>query len=97
MKTTFFKIFFAFALILSVGVFYSCSGDTSGTNSETEHVDEHHHDSEAHDHEGHSHEHEGADASESKYICPMECEGSAKEEPGSCPVCGMDLVLRSEL
>lgn len=26
------------------------------------------------------------------YICPMECEGSASNEPGKCPVCAMDLV-----
>ncbi|MBC3539409.1 heavy metal-binding domain-containing protein [Rufibacter sediminis] len=25
------------------------------------------------------------------YICPMECEGSASMEPGTCPVCKMDL------
>lgn len=28
-----------------------------------------------------------------KYYCPMQCEGNKKyPEPGSCPVCGMDLV-----
>ena len=26
----------------------------------------------------------------SAYICPMHCEGSGSEEPGKCPVCGMD-------
>lgn len=26
------------------------------------------------------------------YICPMECEGSASNTPGKCPVCAMDLV-----
>lgn len=31
---------------------------------------------------------------DSKYMCPMECEGSSVDEPGQCPVCGMDLVLR---
>lgn len=57
---------------------------------------------------GHSHEHEhgqnvengenpgDSDASKSKYMCPMECEGSNLEEAGQCPVCGMDLVLRSD-
>ena len=29
----------------------------------------------------------------STYICPMHCEGSGSEEPGKCPVCGMDYVL----
>lgn len=28
----------------------------------------------------------------STYICPMACEGSGSEEPGKCPVCGMDYV-----
>lgn len=28
----------------------------------------------------------------SAYICPMHCEGSGSEEPGVCPVCGMDYV-----
>ncbi len=27
------------------------------------------------------------------YMCPMECEGDKRyPEPGTCPVCGMDLV-----
>jgi hypothetical protein len=26
------------------------------------------------------------------YICPMNCENSASNEPGKCIVCGMDLV-----
>ena len=25
------------------------------------------------------------------YVCPMNCEGSASDKPGKCPVCGMDL------
>jgi len=28
----------------------------------------------------------------SAYICPMHCAGSGSEEPGKCPVCGMDYV-----
>jgi hypothetical protein len=26
------------------------------------------------------------------YMCPMQCEGSASNTPGKCPVCSMDLV-----
>lgn len=26
----------------------------------------------------------------SAYICPMHCEGSGSDQPGKCPVCGMD-------
>ena len=29
----------------------------------------------------------------SKYICPMHCEGSGSDEPGTCPVCKMDYEL----
>ena len=25
------------------------------------------------------------------YVCPMNCEGSASNTPGKCPVCGMEL------
>lgn len=26
----------------------------------------------------------------SAYICPMHCDGSGSDQPGQCPVCGMD-------
>ncbi|UYZ61344.1 heavy metal-binding domain-containing protein [Hymenobacter latericus] len=29
------------------------------------------------------------------YACPMNCEGSASTQPGSCPKCGMALVKKS--
>lgn len=32
----------------------------------------------------------------SAYVCPMHCEGSGSEEPGTCPVCGMAYVASSE-
>lgn len=28
----------------------------------------------------------------SAYICPMHCSGSGSDQPGTCPVCGMDYV-----
>ncbi|SMB83619.1 hypothetical protein SAMN00120144_0748 [Hymenobacter roseosalivarius DSM 11622] len=28
------------------------------------------------------------------YMCPMQCEGSASDKPGSCPKCGMALVKK---
>jgi len=28
----------------------------------------------------------------SAYVCPMHCEGSGNNEPGTCPVCGMAYV-----
>ena len=32
----------------------------------------------------------------SAYICPMHCEGSGSDEPGKCPVCGMDYVKNED-
>ncbi len=32
----------------------------------------------------------------SAYICPMHCEGSGSDEPGTCPVCGMDYVAQAD-
>jgi len=32
----------------------------------------------------------------SRYICPMHCEGSGSDEPGECPVCGMDYVKNED-
>lgn len=28
----------------------------------------------------------------SAYVCPMHCESSGDDQPGSCPVCGMTYV-----
>ena len=33
----------------------------------------------------------------SAYVCPMHCEGSGSDEPGKCPVCGMDYVANEDL
>lgn len=32
----------------------------------------------------------------SAYVCPMHCEGSGSEEPGKCPVCGMDYEMNED-
>ena len=49
---------------------------------------------------GHSHaddtEQQGKEYT-SAYICPMHCEGSGSEEPGKCPVCGMDYVANEDM
>lgn len=87
MKTIVIKFFLVSLLGLAMVGFYGCNHDNDheGHSHEgTEHAD---------DHSGHDH---GATeiASTSKYMCPMECEGSNLEEAGQCPVCGMDLVLR---
>ena len=43
-------------------------------------------------HQTGGHSAEGAHAATAAYICPMNCEGSASDKPGKCPVCKMDLV-----
>lgn len=32
----------------------------------------------------------------SAYVCPMHCEGSGSDNPGSCPICNMDYVALEE-
>lgn len=32
----------------------------------------------------------------SAYVCPMHCAGSGSDEPGQCPVCGMDYVAKHD-
>lgn len=57
---------------------------TSCSNSSN---DEMHHD------DMNMHHDDGKHAHSTQYYCPMKCEGDKTyEEPGSCPVCGMDLV-----
>ncbi len=33
----------------------------------------------------------------SAYVCPMHCEGSGSDQPGTCPVCNMDYVKNETL
>ncbi len=54
------------------------------------------------DHEGHKVNQDGSIKDKSgpeytsDYICPMHCEGSGSDEPGKCPVCGMDYVKNED-
>lgn len=57
-----------------------------------------------HDHDGHDAEmSQPADKDKtgpeytSVYVCPMHCDGSGSDEPGECPVCGMDYVKNENL
>ena len=44
---------------------------------------------------GENHEHQETEAA--VYHCPMECEGDKTySEEGTCPKCGMELVLKEE-
>lgn len=39
----------------------------------------------------------GANAAHtSAYVCPMHCEGSGSDAPGTCPVCNMAYVAQAE-
>jgi len=84
------KSFMAIALGLTffIGT-TACGGgaEEASTGNEVESTtEEHSHEGE----EAHDHTHEATAAA---YYCPMECEGDKTyQEPGSCPVCGMDLV-----
>ncbi|WP_340111676.1 copper-transporting P-type ATPase [Maribellus mangrovi] len=43
-------------------------------------------------HKQHDHQHKESLNGKGKYYCPMRCEGDKTyDDPGSCPVCGMDL------
>ena len=45
-----------------------------------------------HEHNEHHHNHSKSSQTNGKYYCPMRCEGDKMyDEPGDCPVCGMDL------
>jgi Cu2+-exporting ATPase len=51
-----------------------------------------------HDHSTHSHPETESGSGSGVYYCPMHCEGDKTyDEPGDCPVCGMDLVEEQNL
>ncbi len=70
-----------FGLALMV---WSCGGNNA-TENHTDHDATH----------MESHHGEGKEYT-SAYVCPMHCEGSGSEDPGKCPVCGMDYVAQQE-
>lgn len=62
-----------------VAVLISLSGCTFNINSDTQTEES-------------THQSDGPEYN-SKYICPMHCQGSGSNEKGSCPVCKMDYVI----
>ena len=76
-----------FALFGTLLMFSACGGN----GEEDEHM---HEDGQEHMMEGDT-MHEGEMEATVVYYCPMECEGDKTyAEPGTCPVCGMDLVVK---
>ena len=76
-------------LLFSLSLFlFSCGGgNTAHDHDQTEH---------SHDATHTTAVHGEGKAYTSAYVCPMHCEGSGSEEPGTCPVCGMDYVAQAE-
>ncbi|PCJ23019.1 MAG: hypothetical protein COA97_12495 [Flavobacteriales bacterium] len=83
MKKSILTVGIAMLFIVGSATFIGCG------NSEN-------HESDSHEHaEGEEHAHE--EIAETTYYCPMKCEGEKTyAEEGSCPECGMDLVVLDE-
>lgn len=81
-------LFFVFA-----GAMFSCAGDSSNNNdNDTTVIEEVIEDtSEVVNVEVDSNK------VAAKYICPAHCDGSDSETPGTCPVCGMELIENPDL
>lgn len=76
-------------LLLGVGL-TACGGNEGAAEAEETHMHE------AGSMDDHMHAHgEGANYT-SAYVCPMHCEGSGSDKPGTCPVCGMDYQAMKE-
>ena len=103
MKKTLIHLIFALSFLTGMAFLTSCGGDShDGDHDQTE---QHEPGDGDHDHaEGEDHEHgDGEEAVDktgpeytSAYVCPMHCEGSGSEEPGKCPVCGMEYVANAD-
>ena len=98
MKKTIIHFIFALAFVSGLAMLTSCGGSSEGDHTQTEEQ------TEGHDHGAEDHDH--GDAEEevdqtgpeytSAYVCPMHCEGSGSDEPGKCPVCGMDYIANED-
>ncbi|HQU57582.1 MAG: hypothetical protein KDD02_18945 [Phaeodactylibacter sp.] len=86
------KLKFLLLFVVALG-FASCGGNGGHT---------HEHNGEAHTHESDAATMDSAkphgEGKEytSAYVCPMHCEGSGSDQPGNCPVCGMDYEAQAE-
>lgn len=91
-----------FFVLVALGLFFgSCGNGNASTAGDQESEAATEQMSADHDHD-HDHAQEAAEGEKqgkeytSAYVCPMHCKGSGSEEPGQCPVCGMDYVVRTD-
>ncbi|MDX1476437.1 MAG: heavy metal-binding domain-containing protein [Saprospiraceae bacterium] len=77
------------ALLLAAGMWIASCGQSESHDSHS------HEDGTEHSHDASEAHGEGA-AFTSAYVCPMHCEGSGSDEPGTCPACGMDYVAHAD-
>lgn len=87
------KMFKSFFFIPFLALFLiSCGGDSKTGNDHSNHSDHQMHQEDASGNVDKS----GPEYT-SLYICPMHCDGSGSDEPGECPVCGMDYVQNEDI
>ena len=80
----------------NAGGHYSISLPAKGTKKDTDH--HHHHSQHPGAHKDGAQKSASSGAGSGVYYCPMHCEGDKTyDKPGSCPVCGMDLVEQPPL
>jgi len=81
------KTIFVFAAIFSFAILFTACKETKKEEAKD--------DVKIESHEGHDHEKEEM-ATTDVYQCPMDCEkGKTYDKEGSCPVCKMDLKVKS--
>ncbi|WP_456378166.1 heavy metal-binding domain-containing protein [Lutibacter sp.] len=81
------KTIYVFAAILSFAVLFTACKETKKEEAKD--------DVKIESHEGHNHDSEEM-ASKDVYQCPMNCEkGKTYDKEGSCPVCKMDLKMKT--
>ena len=93
-----FRILILFVASLALA---SCGSSTANSHTHGDGSHIHEDGGNPHSHEGDAaatagETHQGGKEYTSAYICPMHCEGSGSDQPGACPVCGMDYVARAE-
>lgn len=102
----FLKVAQILAISVGIMVLFAACGESASTTNQATTTEETQGQEEAHDHaDGHDHEHSHGTANASHgegeaytaaYVCPMHCEGSGSDAPGTCPVCNMNYVAQAD-